>query len=147
MTTIMLAKKLRALYPVDEAGEDWLRRLAQGEIIEATVRRPRNMAFHRKFWALASLCWTQTNDRARYPTVEALVTDLKIATGHCDRRTVVLDGAQMLVLTPRSISFAAMDDSEFAAFYDRVCDYVAVNVLPGVTRADLRAEIEQMIGA
>ena len=147
MAVILLAKKLRALYPVDEAGEDWLRRLAQGEIIEVSVRRPRNVRFHRLFWALASLCWSQTDDKARYPTVESLVVDMKIATGHCDRRQAVVDGQTMLVLTPRSISFAAMDDTEFAAFYDSCSDWVAAHVLPGVSRADLRAEIESMIGA
>ena len=147
MTVVLLAKKLRSLYPVDEGGEDWLQHLAQGEIVEVAVRRPRNVRFHRLFWGLASLCWQQMDDRARYPTVEALVTQLKLETGHYDRRDMVLDGVHYPVLTPRSISFAAMDEDAFKLFFDRCADWLTENVLPGVTRQELRDELEHMLGA
>ena len=50
------------------------------------------------------------------------------------------------MLTPRSISFAAMDDTEVSAFLDRVIAWVVRDVLPGVKESDLREEIEVMIG-
>lgn len=120
--------------------------LAQGEIVEVTVRRPRHPAHHRLFWALASLCWANVDDREKYPTVEAFVTELKIVTGHYDRRDMVVEGKHYPVLTPKSISFSAMDQTEFAAFFDRCSDWIVANVLPGVTKAELRDELESMTG-
>lgn len=145
MAQFLAAKKLSALYPVDEAGEAVLRSMGQGEIVSLVIRRPRNIRHHRLFWALMGLTW-ENLPHERYPTVEALVTEVKIATGHYDQRIVHLGGTQYTVLTPRSISFAAMDQVEFTAFFDRCCDWLVANVLPGVTQEELRREIEVMVG-
>lgn len=146
MATLLLAKKLRALYPVDEAAEDIVRRMGQGEIVEVTMRRPRNPKHHRKYFALLGLVWEQL-DHSEYPTIETLLTELKIRTGHYDRRDLLVDGKRYPVLTPKSISFANMDQTEFEAFFDRCCDHIAKDVLPGITREDLRREVSILIGA
>ena len=85
-------------------------------------------------------------DHVQYPTVESLVTEAKIVTGHYDRRDIVLDSVSYKVLTPRSISFAAMDQLQFDEFYERVCDWVARDMLPGISKETLRREVEEMIG-
>jgi len=142
---VRLVKKLSALYAYDEAGEAALRRLAPGEIVEVGLTRPRNAKFHRLFWALMTLVWNNIENVA-YPTVEDLVTEVKIITGHYTRRDMVVDGKHYPVLTPKSISFAAMDDVEFDAFFQRVCDWIAKDVLPGITQEDLKQELETMTG-
>ena len=139
----MVVKNLGALRPVDEAGEAAMRSIGQGEIVEVSLRRPRNPQHHRLFWALAALVWEQVQG-PEYPTVESLVVRLKIATGHRDEYHFE-DG--LVAFVPRSIAFHAMDQAEFSQFFDRVCDWVAVNVLPGVTQEDLRRELEEMTGA
>lgn len=40
---VLLARKLNALYPVDDAAETVLQKLGQGEIVEVEVKRPRNI--------------------------------------------------------------------------------------------------------
>jgi hypothetical protein len=147
MAKILLVKRLKALYPCDEAGEDVLRHLAQGEVIEVTFRKPRNVRFHRKFFALLSLVWEQVDDQEKYPTVEALLTEAKLITGHYERRDIEFEGKRYPVLTPKSISFAAMDDIAFGKFYDRVSDWVARDVLPGTSSPELQEEVERLIGA
>jgi hypothetical protein len=142
MVVFLVVKKLGALHPVDEAGTDALRAVAHGEIVEVTIRRPRNVRHHRLFWAMAGLVWNQL-DHQQYPTVEHLVTRIKIAVGHSDR--LEFEGG-IVAFIPRSIAFHKMDQVEFSAFYERVCDYVAESILPGVTRADLKDEVERMIG-
>ena len=137
-----MVKNLGALRPVDESGEEAIRSLGQGEIIEVTFRRPRNTKMHRLFWALMSLVWDQL-DHKEYPTVETLVTRVKIATGHRDEYT--FDGG-VVAFVPRSIAFHAMDQPEFERFFEAVCDWVVAYVLPGVSRADLLEEIEVMVG-
>ena len=147
MTRFLAAKRLRALYPVNEAGEDVVRHLGQGEVVELELRRPRNVQHHRLYWALLTLVWEQLDDREKYPTVETLHTEVKIISGHYDRRDIVMDGKRYPVLIPRSIGFHAMDQDAFSAFFDRVCEWVAKDVLPGVNRADLRHELSVMVGA
>ena len=143
MTRFLVVKHLGALRPIDEAGEAVLQKLGQGEVVEIGLRRPRNIRHFRLFWALMSLVWEQVQG-PEYPTVESLVVRLKIATGHRDELRFA---GGVVAFVPRSISFAAMDQIEFDAFYNRVCDWVAANVLPGVTQEDLKREIEEMIGA
>ena len=137
-----MVKALRSLHPADEAAEAVIQKLGRGELVEITLRRPRNIRFHRLFYGLMNLVW-QNIDRDEYPTVDALVTRIKIATGHRDEYHF---GDGVVAYVPRSISFAAMDETEFSEFFERVADWVAQSVLPGVTSDELRAEIEPMIG-
>ena len=139
----LAVKHLNALRPVDESGEVALYSLGQGEVIEVEFRRKRNMKHHRLFWALMSLVWDQL-DHTEYPTVETLVTRVKVATGHRDEYE--FDNG-LVAFVPRSIAFHAMDQAEFERFFEIVCDWVAANVLPGVSQAELLEEIEVMIGA
>lgn len=145
MTHILMAKNLSGLYATDEAGENVLRRIGQGEIVSVEVKKPRNLDHHRLFWALMTLVWKQL-DIKDYPTVEDLVTEAKIITGHYTRRDIEWEGKRYPVLTPKSISFAAMDQVEFSDFYDRICDWVATDILPGVKQEDLKYELERMTG-
>ena len=146
MASFIAVKKLKALYACDEAGEAILRTLGQGELVEITLRRPRNVKHHRLFFALISLCWEQMDNRDDYPTPEDLLTEIKIVTGHYTKRFVNLDGKRYTVLTPKSISFAAMEQPAFEEFFERCCLWIVANVLPGVTQEELRTEIEVMVG-
>ena len=142
MSTAFMVKHLGSLRPADEQAEVLIKRLWQGEIVEVEIRRPRNIKFHRKFWALMNIVWDNI-DHDEYPTVEALVTRLKIDTGH--RETMLFDG--VIAYIPKSINFASMDASQFDEFFERCSDWIASHVLPGVTQQELREEIEGMIGA
>ena len=146
MASLLVVKSLGALRPVDEAGEAILRTLAQGELVEITLRRPRNLKHHRLFWALASLVWEQMDNPDDFPSVEDLVTELKVVTGHYTKRLIHMDGKRWTVLTPKSISFAAMEQPAFEEFFERCCDWIIANVLPSVTQEELRAELEILVG-
>ncbi len=139
------AKNLNSLHAADDDAEATLRGLGQGEIVEVTVKRPRNIRHHRMFFALLNLVW-QNTDQEKWPTVDDLLTEVKLVTGHYDRRVISFEGGRYNVLTPRSISFAAMDQVGFDAFFQRVCDWVQENVVPGVSSTEWSTEIETMIG-
>jgi hypothetical protein len=143
MSKFLVAKMLGALRPVDEAGEDALRKIGQGEIIQIELRRPRNIKHHRLYWALVTLVH-QNMDGDRYPTVEDLHAAIKISAGL--RTRIELPNGEVGYV-PGSIAFHKMDQTAFAEFFDRVCDLVAKYFLPGVTSEDLKNEVELMIGA
>jgi hypothetical protein len=136
------AKHLRSLRPVDQAGEDALRKIGMRQLVTVEVKRPRNIRFHRLYWALVTIVWEQL-DETRYPTPDDLHAAIKISAG-LRTRIVLPDGTVGFI--PGSIAFHKMNEDEFAAFYDRVCDLVAKYFLPGVTNAELRNEVATMIG-
>jgi hypothetical protein len=142
MAIACFAKSLNALHPADDAAQEIMRSLGRGEIVDVTIRKPRNLQFHRKFFALMNLVWQNIDDHDTYPTVESLVTYYKIATGHRDEYH--FQGAVAYI--PRSISFAKMDNTEFSAFFNSVADWIAKEFIPGVTNDEVRHEVEGLIG-
>ena len=83
MTKAMMVKKLSALYPSDEASEALIRRLKQGEILSVEIRRPRNIKFHAKFFAMLHII---LENQEYYKSVDDLLDVCKLRIGHC--RTV-----------------------------------------------------------
>ena len=144
MSTIW-RKHLGSLRPDDEAAEAVLRSIKNGELVSVDVKRPRNPQHHKLFFALAGRVW-ENLDHKKYPTSEDVVTELKIITGHYTKTFIPIDGKQYTVLTPKSIKFSKLDQVGFAAFFDRCCDHIVANILPGITSESLREEIEIMTG-
>lgn len=139
MTDILVQKVMGALRPVDETGEELLRRIPQGETLKVSLTRPRNVGHHRKFFALIDMIAansTFTNNQVRYL--------LTCAAGHYEE-TITKDGEVHRV--PKSISFAAMDQTAFDVFFDRCCDYVALHIIPGIRKEDLRREHAEITGS
>lgn len=140
---ILARKHLSALHPIDDAGRDALAKISGGDIVTVEIKRPRNVKHHQKYWALVGLVWENV-EHDRYPSMDDLHAAIKIAVG-LRTRIELPNGAVGFV--PGSISFNKMDQTEFDAFYDKVCDAVAKWFLPGVSDQDLKREVESMIGA
>ena len=138
----LAAKHLGSLRPVDDAGQEAIAKIGNGEVVEIELRRPRNIRFHRLYFALVNLIWNNM-DHARYPSIEDLHGALKIAAG-LRTRIELPDGT--VGFMPGSIAFHRMDETAFGQFYDKIADLVAAKFLPGVTATDLKAEVETMIG-
>lgn len=142
MAKVLMEKHLGSLRPIDDFGLQTLRKIKNGDAVTVEIRRPRNLAHHKMFWALMTIVH-ENMDEARYPTVEDLVSAIKIAAGL--RTRIVLPSGDVGFI-PGSIAFHKMDQSQFSEFYDRVCDLIAKHFLPGVTSEQLRAEVETMTG-
>jgi hypothetical protein len=134
MTSVLLARHLSGLRPIDEAGEKLVAGLGQGEIVKAEVKRPRNIQHHRKFFAMLQIV-LQNQDH--YRSIDDLLAVCKLRTGHVD----VIQTKHGEERVPKSISFAKMDQTAFDAFYDRAVAWVATEVIPGLQRADLDEEV------
>lgn len=135
-------KHLGALRPTDEAGQEALRKLGNGELVTVEFRKSRNIKHHRLFWALMSIVH-QNMDHERYPTVEDLTSAVKITAGL--RTRIELPNGEVGFI-PGSIAFNKMDQAAFSEFYDRVCDLIAKHFLPGVESEALKDEVEIMCG-
>ena len=97
--------------------------------------KPRNLKFHKKFFALINLVY---ENQEVYNNIEHLRKDLTVEAGFYDIRHD-LHGVE--VREPKSISFAKMDDNEFSELYNRFVD-VVVKWL-GIEKESIIEEIEQ----
>jgi hypothetical protein len=142
MAKFLAQKHLGSLRPADDAGQDALRKIGNGELVSVEIKKSRNIKHHRMFWALMSIVH-ENMDHERYPTVEDLTSAVKISAGL--RTRIELPNGEVGFI-PGSIAFHKMDQTAFSEFYERVCDLIAKHFLPGVTSDALREEVEIMTG-
>ncbi len=139
MTRLYMRKHLGALRPLGSHAEEALRRIKHGAEIEVTIRQPRNIRHHRKWWALINLVF---ENQSHYEQIDHMVLALKVALGHCD---TVIDGQGKVLYHPRSMAFHNMDQTEFEAFYEKTVDLITTRFLPGVTDEQLREQVLELV--
>ena len=151
-----MAERLRGMDDVDRAAwaRFWRRieALEAGEIIEITIRNPRNGAFHRKFFALLKVgfdAWQPPRKRLTYKgravakSFDAFRAEVIILAGYYVQ---TFDLRGRMKLEPQSISFAKMDQQQFEALYSAAADVLLAAVLRTYHgRAELDAVVERIM--
>lgn len=84
---------------------------------KVTITRPRNLAFHRKFFALLGVAYDMADTDLNKKQFRAHVT---VGAGYCD----FSESGGRLVAIPKSISFASMDDTEFERLYQDALTFI-----------------------
>lgn len=129
---VLLRKTFTGFAP--ENGEDEkLKRFKLGDTVKAKIVVPRNVGFHRKFFALLKLTFQNQELIDNYDDFREAVT----ITAGFFRWSKDLHGNEFK--RAKSISFAKMDQAEFEEVYSRVLD-VCLNVL-GCEKKELENEI------
>lgn len=131
-------KELGKLAPADDAAQAALAKIKFGAEVQVEIKRPRNIQFHRKFFAMLNLVY---ENQEHYPSVDALLTVCKIATGHSEAIKTKFG----IVYLPKSISFAKMTAHEFDEFYGRAVSWVIEEVIPGLERSQLDSEVAEKL--
>ena len=150
MTEIFLRKAHGILMPDSESDAEKLANIANGETIRADIKRPRNIKFHRRYFALLDVLFDifgpvaikpdgMSVDKWRAITPptknrERFRKDVAIATGHYE---LVVNIKGEVRAEAKSISFAAMDDIEFAALYSSTINYGLLHIAKGKTREEI----------
>jgi len=133
---VYLVKQLSGQFKLAD-GTDYekAKKLKLNEIYECEIKQPRNLKFHRKFFALLTMVF---ENQERYDNMEHLRKDLIIASGHYDLR-YNLEGVE--IYEAKSISFANMTEFEFGELYSSVID--AIVKYFNFDRQDIVENIEQ----
>lgn len=137
--TLLMKRVMGSLRPIDAQGEAALEGVRTDEIVSVEIKRPRNVRFHRKWFAIVSAVFPH---QSLYPTVRVLNNAIKAATGLA--KTYALPDGRIIIDT-ESISFAKMDEAEFEQWAERAIDFVLAHILPRVNKDDLRDEVEQIL--
>lgn len=112
-----------------------LRRLIIGEAYEFEFKIPRNIKFHRKFFAFLTAVHSIEQIEQSFSSIEHLRKALTIDVGHYEI-IAGMDGAWYKI--PKSINFASMDDAIFDQFYAKVMRII-LDRLPEYVEGDIHA--------
>lgn len=91
------------------------------EMIECDIKKPRNIKFHKKTFALFNLVFS---NQEHYQNVDDLRHDLTVAAGYYLER-INLQGETIRVA--KSISFAKMDEHDFSEYYDSIIAQIVLH--------------------
>ena len=140
--------------PASEDDAALLSKVKAGETVKLILTRPRNIKFHRKFFALMQLAFDyweppkhgegsafadkmtveRNFDRFRY--------DVTILAGYYDA-TYRLNGD--VRLEAKSISFGSMSEDDFEKLYSKVIDVISNRVCTKFSEYELRKQVEDMV--
>ena len=129
-------KTPQGLKPAFDSDYESYSKIPLNEVIEIEYKKPRNYKFHRKYFALIKLAYENQSD---YFNLNDLRRDLTITAGYYDEVVNRVTGE--VYKMPKSISFSAMDETEFSELYEAVKD-VIVRWL-GITSETIETEILQ----
>ena len=140
-----LATKINhALYPADDEAHEALKKIKAGETVKLSMVRPRNLGFHRKYFALLNLAfdyWEPPENHVGEKNFDRFRKDICILAGFYERY-VRLDGSTRI--EPKSISFAKMSEDEFADLYGKTIDVIVKYALTNYTGDELRSIVDQV---
>ncbi len=140
--------------PASEDDAELLSKVKVGETVRLTLVRPRNIKFHRKFFALMNLAfdywtppkhgegsaWSEQMPIER--NLERFRKDITILAGYYDA-TYRLNGD--VRLEAKSISFGSMSEDDFEKLYSKVIDVIINRVCTQYTEYEMRKQVEDLI--
>lgn len=136
------------LAPVDEEGTEFLRKIKVGESVRVSITRPRNVKFHRKFYAMLDEGFGAFNPSEEFKGIpvqkdrERFRKDCIIQAGF--RYAVArIDGS--VRWEAESISFANMTEDRFELVYSAVANVLLEKVLTNYTRDDLDETVNRLL--
>ena len=149
MTEIFLVKRHGILMPSSEADTETLANITEGETVRADIKRPRNVAFHRKYFALLDVLFNifepePVSHKGEFAikSRERFRKDIAIATGHYELVITIKGECRA---EAKSISFASMDETQFSELYSRTIDYGLLRIAKGKTKAEIDNWVNQII--
>lgn len=149
MTDLYMRKAGGALFPVEDECEAFTR-IKPGDVVLVKIIKPRNIQFHRKLFSLLNFAfehWEPVGMKFRGVPVgkdkDVFRGWIICKAGFYDL-AVTPDGR--VKASPKSISFAQMDESEFSELYSKCIDVILQSVLKNYSREDLEQVLEQIVG-
>jgi len=123
---------ISGLVPLFPADFDEKRKLKLGQDYEVDVRNPRNVGFHRKFFAMLNIGHENTQLNMPFDAYREIMT---IKAGYFN----AYETPKGVYYQPKSISFASMSQDEFEEFYSRVMDQVIDDI--GITSKEIEDQL------
>lgn len=131
------------LVPLHDSDYDNFKKLKAGDTVLCVIKRPRNVHFHKKFFALVRMALENLPEslvaELGVHNLDDMLSCFKMDLGLF---SVIKHGGRQVVKL-ESISFSKMDNTEFEVFYNRCVDLVQHVYLRGIDREDIINEIDR----
>lgn len=131
------------LVPASDEDREKIRALRPGDMVPVKIGKPRNGDHHRRFMALLTFV---AEHHPTYRTVDPLLIELKMRTGHYDHYIRRATGE--VVYIPKSIDFESMDELDFVVWSKHARQVIYDEFLHDFTERDKRrlsAEIDHWL--
>jgi hypothetical protein len=131
---IALIKSFNGLKAAYNSDLENLKKLKEGVIYEVNIKKPRNLMFHRKFFALINLVF---ENQEVFDNSEDLRYYLIMKAGFY-KKVKTPDGEMFI---PKSLKFDKMDNVEFEEVYNGVIKVIEKELL--ITKQDILENIQE----
>lgn len=122
------------LVPETRFDLDQLQSLPANKSLKCKITQSRNDSQQRLYWRILALVVHNTD----WPSAEALHHYLRVKTGRVDYIKVTETETHIV---PKSTSYGAMDNTEFASYLYDALNAIVTHVMPGTTIAELKSNI------
>lgn len=150
MADIHMTRTPQGLAPATADAAEMLAKIGIGKAVNAKVVQPRNGGFHRKFFAMLDVAysnheWPQIETNWGKATVsrELFRDYVTVKAGHYE---AALTPHGEVRCAPKSISWAKMDQAEFERLYSDVLDVILREFLTNWKRGDMDSAVNTMMG-
>lgn len=139
---ILLLNTRQGLKPMYDEDYDEKKKLKIDEVYEAEIRLPRNLKFHRKYFALLRCAWEYLDEHKQAffkNDLEVFRKSLQVTAGWCEP---LFDfETQEWYHAPKSISFETMKESEFETLYNNVRDILFNAIIPNISKEEFERNL------
>ena len=115
---IFLIRTLTGFAPAYSSDYENMRKLKLNEAVEAEIKRPRNIRFHKKFFALLNIGWENT------PKIDMPFEVYRKWVTMRAGFVKIYHTPKGTLYEPESISFTSMNEDAFQDVYNRVLDVI-----------------------
>lgn len=143
---IRLMNTSSGLLPLYNEDYDEKKKLKIGKVYEAEICLPRNLQFHRKYFALLRCAWEYMNEQRQdffKNDLNVFRKSLEVAAGWCeplyDLKTMSWFHA------PKSISFGKMNEEEFNILYNNVRDMLFMIIIPNISQEEFDRNLKNFL--
>lgn len=145
---LLVKRTSTGLVPVGDVSYEEAKKLKMGESYEVTVKRPRNLRFHRKYFALINTAWDYQTEEIKAQcfsnSSKAFRDTILLNTGFCDRIYSYKYNAYVDI--PRSVAFGSMSEDEFEQVYSKTLDFIIQHLMPkNVTQEEFNANVDELL--
>lgn len=121
---------------------DEKKKLKIGEVYEATIKQPRNLSLHRKYFSLINIAWEYQNERSVEHfkhNIDLFRKTVEVAAGWYE--PVYSIARKEWIEIPKSIAFDKMDNAEFTELYERVKDVLFKYFLKNISAEEFEQNL------
>ena len=133
---LLVVKTISGLKAAYDSDLENFKKIPLNDIFEIEYKKRRNVRFHRKFFSLINLYYSNQDN---YTNVDDLRHDLLIVSGFYEDKTNYLTGE--ITRVSKSLKFSSMDEIEFNQVYEAVKN--TISKLLSVSNEELEREVEQ----